>query len=201
MEYTIKTDKKLPFWIGDKFYKVGRPISNAEIRFNATCPCCQDERIIRAKGANGAEYEVDCPVCVDKQKPYYQSALDSISVTNWEIHKYIVHQAELTNEEVVSSIKKDFASCIKLSAFYKYDRRKDGYIIEQLSTYAIDYIDANVDELASEIEKLFKYRRVSEYMFRNKKDAEKFLQLVKDHDKKRLEEFNRKFNTAHEYPY
>ncbi|MBE5898234.1 MAG: hypothetical protein E7279_01370 [Lachnospiraceae bacterium] len=202
MEYTIKTDKELPFWIGDKFYKVGRPFTNAEVRFNATCPCCQNKRTIKAKGVNGTEYEVDCPVCVDNKKTYYfQSAMDSISVTNWEVHEYIVHEAALQNEAVVSSIKKDFAISIVLMAFHKYGRCKGDYIKEQIPIYKTNYIDANLDDLASEVEKIFEYRRVSEYMFRNKKDAKKFLQLVKDYDRKRLEEFNHKFNTTHEYPY
>lgn len=201
MEYTIKTNKKLPFWIGDKFYKVSRPFSNAEVRFSATCPCCQNKRTIKANGVNGAEYEVDCPVCVDKQKPHYQSAIRSIRVTNWEIQEYIVHQVELENDAVISSIEKDFARYIKLSAFRKYGRCSQDYTIEQVPTSETNHIDANLDDLAADMENIYKYSRVSEYIFRNKKDAKKFLQLVKNYDRKRLEEFNRKFNTVHEYPF
>lgn len=200
MEYKVKTAGELPFWIGDKFYKVGRPISNAEFRFNANCPCCQNKGIIMARGANGAEYEVDCPVCIDKNHQYGYG-INFITVTNWEVQEYIVHQAELENDEVISSIQKDFARYIKLSAFRKYGRCSQDYIIERVPTSETKYIDANLDDLTSDIKKIFEYRKVSNYIFRNKKDAKKFLRLVKDYDKKKLEEFNHKFNTAHEYPY
>lgn len=201
MEYTIKTDKKLPFWIGDRFYKVGRPFSNAETRFNAACPCCQNKRVIIAKGVNEAEYEVDCPICVDNKNPYYQSTIASISITDWEIQEYIVHQVELESDTVVSSIEKDFARYIKLSAFRKYGRCSQDYTIERVPTFETNHIDANLDDLAADMENIYKYRRVSEYIFRQRKDAVKFRKMVKNFDKKKLKEFNRKFNTAYEYPY
>ena len=198
MEYTVKTDRKLTFWIGDKFYKVGRPTSNADVQFRAVCPCCQNKRTIMARGVNGVEYEVDCPICIDKNQQY---GIDFITVTNWEVQEYIVHQVELANDEVVSSVEKDYARYIKLSAFRKYGRRSQDYIIERVPICETKHIDANLDDLASEMENIFKFHIVSECIFRQRKDATKFLQMVKDFDKKKLEEFNRKFNTTHEYPY
>ncbi len=198
MEYIVKTAGELPFWIGDKFYKVGRPISNADVQFNATCPCCQNKRVIMTKGLNGVEYEVDCPICVDKNRQY---GIDFITVTNWEVQEYIVHQTELTNDEVISSIEKDFARYIKLYAFHKYSRRSQDYALERVPVNTTKCIDTNLEDLASDMEHIYKYRRVSDYIFRQRKDAIKFLQMVKDFDKKKLEEFNRKFNTTHEYPY
>ena len=147
---------------------------------------------------NGIKYEVDCPICIDKNRQY---GTDFVTVTNWEIQEYIVHNIELTNDEVISSIEKDFARYIKLYAFRKYGRRSQDYVIERVPTTETKHIDANLDDLATDMENIYKNRRVSEYIFRQRKDAVKFRKIVKNFDKKKLEEFNRKFNTTHEYPY
>ena len=54
---------------------------------------------------------------------------------------------------------------------------------------SIDILRASVDGYASE------------YVFRKKKNAEKFMEALKEYDKQRLEEFNRTYGTDHIYPF
>lgn len=198
-ENTVKLKNKTPFWIGDHFYKVecntNKNNRDTTTEFATICPSCDDLRKIKYIGHDGKEYEAECPVC-KKFSPYKTGYGNRITICNWEIHEYIVHQIRAQGPTTISAYKDGigYLDSVSLYAFHRLGRCMDDYIESIVPSFK-DYIDPKIESI--ELERIGS----KDYVFRDKKDAEKLCEMLKEYDRKRLEEFNKTYNTCHEYPY
>ena len=184
----------LPFWLGDRFYKVepaGPYNTKGCTLYSSTCPSCNDTRKIKYKEHNGEEYEAECQVC----KRSYVSWGNTIRLKEWEVHEYFVYRLSARGSTFVTDYKngKCRIESMELIAFHRS---------------ADDFIETSVPLVNSMADPAFDNENMMQIMeqndrfaFRTKKNAEKYRQMLIDLDKEKLREFNEKYRTNHEYPY
>ncbi len=198
-ECLITLQQKPLFWLGDKFYKVEKTTPRygrtSKMEFSSKCPSCNDTRKITYKGYNGSDFECECPVC---KGSVYHGYGNKISLTNWEVHEYIVYKINAQGPETVSAYKDGigYIDSMSLTAFCKVGRCMDDYIQAN-----VPCVENNVDRDIETIDLDAYYCTPSDYVFRKKADATKFLETLKEHDRQRLAEFNKTYETEYEYPF
>ena len=195
--YSITLPQEPLFWLGDKFYTVEYYVksfaANTGTTFSSKCPSCNDTRQIIYKGYDGKEYEAECPLCKGSINRGYGNRIE---IRNWQVREYIVHKISAQGPETVSAYKEDAVmNRIRLTAFTKIGRAMDDYL--ERSVPNVDNL-VDTDPCSLNIANI---SDVSEYVFRKKKDADVFCRMIKDYDRKRLEEFNGTYGTSYEYPY
>ena len=191
-DLTICVQNEPLFWLGDHFFKVEekyKKYENTRTEYRSLCPSCNDTRKITYKGYDGKDYEAECPVCKGSAGNGYGN---NISLSNWEVHEYIVYSIDARGPETVSVYKdgKGYIDQISLKAFYKFGRCKDDYI-----TTSIPWNSRNVDiELSTiDIASIKQYSRHNDIVFTSSIDAEKFCEMLKEYDRQRLAEFNKTY--------
>lgn len=198
--YQLISHQDSLFWLGDRFYKVeARRHSysgESTIEFTSKCPCCDDTRKVNVIGNDGSKYEAECPVCKGTAMKGYGNR---ITLKNWEVHEYIVYKLSAEGPTTISAYKSGtvYIESIFLKAFCKLGRCMDEYITADVPSNK-DYIDPIINK--ADMKYLAEYRAAN-YIFRNKKDADKVCAMLKDYDKERLESFNKVYQTKHEYPF
>lgn len=193
-DYNIRLKYPPLFWLGDRFYKVEPKVKNysMEHRFVSICPSCNNTRKIRYTGYDKKEYEAECPVCKGSIGRGYGN---TITLKEWEVSEYIVYRIEAEGP-TTRTVYKDgigYIESMQLMAFKKYGRCNEQYITCSVP-WNSNYVDQNVKDIHLD-------RSPEDYVFRNKKDAENLCAVLKEYDKKRLEEFNKTYNTDYEYPF
>ena len=202
-ECLITLQQEPLFWLGDKFYKVEESAYNhgrtSKMEFSSKCPSCNDTRKITYKGYNGSKFECECPVCRGKGSVCHGYG-NRISLTNWEVHEYIVYKISAQGPETVSAYKDGigYIDSMSLTAFCKVGRCMDEYI--QTTVPCVEnHVDVDVSSInMGAASYLFNPR---DYVYRKKADAVKFLDALKEYDKERLVEFNKIYETEYEYPF
>lgn len=206
MEYKTVTkelelSKEPKLWFGDRIFKVepfitGRSYytEDRETTFKSVCPCCGDMKTIKIKGQDGESYEATCPLCSTSSGRHDRDTT-RITVYNWTVNEYIINEITAQGTETVSDYKNGSAlvKALELRAFHRFGRCADAYITTKISTF---FGNINPEKVNLEY-----YSTQSDYAFTTKKAAEKLCAELKAYDKQRLEEFNKKFGTDHEYPY
>ena len=199
ISYPITMQQEPLFWLGDKFYKVEESAlhygRSSKIDFSSKCPSCNDTRKITYKGYNGSEFECECPVC---KGSIYHGYGNKISLTNWELHEYIVYKINAQGPETVSAYKDGvgYIDSMSLTAFCKIGRCMDDYI--QTSVPCVEnHVDINIKSMDMDAH----YFNPKDYVFRKKVDAVRFLETLKERDKQRLALFNKTYETDHIYPF
>ena len=198
--YSITLPQEPLFWLGDKFYTVEYYAksfaADTGTAFSSKCPSCNDTRMITYRGYDGKDYEAECPLC---KGIINCGPGNRIEIKNWQVREYIIHKISAQGPEIVSAYKEDAVmNKIRLTAFTKIGRAMDDYL--ERSVPNVDNL-VDVDPGSLNIPNISDHKNVSEYVFRKRKDAEVFCRMVKDNDRKRLEEFNETYGTAYEYPY
>ncbi len=197
MSYYI-AEKPL-FWLGDKFYKVEASALNhgraSKMEFSSKCPSCNDTRKITYKGYNGSVFECECPVCKGSVCHGYGN---KISLTNWEVHEYIVYKINALGPETVSAYKDGigYIDSMSLTAFCKIGRCMDDYI-----QTTVPCVENHVDSDVKSMDMDAYYFVPKDYVFRKKAGAVRFLEALKERDKQRLAEFNKTYETEYDYPF
>lgn len=197
-ECTITLQRKPLFWLGDKFYKVEeaapRHGQTYAMTFTSKCPSCNDTKKITYKGYNGSDFECECPVC--KGRNGYGS--NRLRLPNYEIHEYIVYKIKAQGPETISAYKDGtgYIDSIVLSAFCRIGRCADDFIQTNAPTVE-GLIDRDIDSMFMNAD----YFEPSDYAFRKKADAARFLNALKERDRQRLAEFNKTYETEYEYPF
>lgn len=190
------------FWLGDRFFKVEkrnkkpyRDTENSEMTFATKCPSCNDDRMIRYTGADGRQYEAQCPVC---KSSYGVSYGNRITLSRWEVHEYIVNTIAASGDPVLAAYKN--GQCVienlSLRAFCRTGRCADDYVEAVVPSWTSD-IDPDIEKFNLDQPGF----TPKDFVFRSKKDAERFQAMLIDHDKKRLDDFNKKYKTEHTYPF
>ncbi len=198
-ERLITLQQEPLFWLGDKFYKVEETTlrygRTSKMEFSSKCPSCNDTRKITYRGYNGSDFECECPVC---KGSVYHGYGNKISLTNWEVHEYIVYKINAQGSETVSAYKDGigYIDSMSLTAFCKTGRCMDDYI-----QTTVPCVENHVDTDISSIDMNAYYFTPKDYVFRKKPDAARFLEALKERDKQWLAEFNRTYETAYEYPF
>lgn len=198
--YSIILPQEPLFWLGDRFYAVGYYAkgytADTSRDFSSKCPSCNDTRKITYRGYDGKDYEAECPLCKGGIGRGYGNRIE---IKNWQVREYIVHKISAQGPETVSAYKEDAVmDRIHLTAFTKIGRGMDDYL--EMRVPDVDNL-VDVDPCSLNIANISDYHNVSEYVFRKKKDAEAFCRMIKDYDRKKLEEFNKTYGTSYEYPY
>ena len=196
--YSITLPQEPLFWLGDRFYAVDHYSRYCDDRrvFLSKCPSCNDTRKITYRGYDGKDYEAECPLCKGRIGCGYGNRIE---IKDWQVREYIVHKISAQGPETVSAYKEDAVmDRIRLTAFTKTGRCMDDYI-EMNVPYVNNHVDVDLGSI--NISGITAHNTVSDYVFRKKKDAEVFCRMIKDCDRKRLEEFNSTYGTSHEYPY
>jgi hypothetical protein len=188
------------FWLGDRFYAVDyylkKYTADTGTAFESKCPSCNNTRLITYRGYDGKDYEAECPLCKGGIGKGYGNRIE---IKNWQVREYIVHKISAQGPETVSAYKEDAVmDRIHLTAFTKIGRCIDDYL--EMSVPDVDSL-VDVDLGSINISRISEHKTVSHYVFRKKKDAEAFCRMIKDYDRKRLEEFNKTYGTSYEYPY
>lgn len=198
-ERLITLQQKPLFWLGDKFYKVEESALNhgrtSKMEFSSKCPSCNDTRKITYKGYNGNDFECECPVC---KGSFYHGYGNKISLTNWELHEYIVYKINAQGPETVSAYKDGigYIDSMSLTAFCKTGRCMDDYI--QTNVPCVEnHVDVDIKSMDMDAY----YFDPQDHVFRKKADAAGFLEALKERDKQRLAEFNRTYETEYKYPF
>ena len=198
-ECLITLKQKPLFWLGDKFYKVEESALNhgltSEMEFSSKCPSCNDTRKITYKGYNGSDFECECPVC---KSSVYHGYGNKIGLTNWEVHEYIVYMINAQGPKTVSAYKDGigYIDSMSLTAFCKTGRCMDDYI--QTNVPCVEnHVDIDIKSMNVDAD----YFTPKDYVFRKKVDAVRFLEALKERDRQRLAEFNKTYETEHEYPF
>ena len=200
-EYSITLKQPALFWLGCRFFKAeckaGRYSHDTKKDFVSMCPSCNDTRKIKYIGCDKNEYEAECPVCKGFSGRGYGNR---ITLRNWEVHEYIVYKINAQGPNTLSAYKDGmgYIDSISLTAFCKTGRSMDDYIETHVPCVDND-IDRDIETIDMKYAAEDAY--AGEYVFRNKKDAERFCEALKEYDRKRLNEFNKTYNTEHEYPY
>ncbi len=198
-ECLITLQQKPLFWLGDKFCKVEESALNhgrtSKMEFSSKCPSCNDTRKITYKGYNGSDFECECPVCKGSVGHGYGN---KIKLTNWEVHEYIVYKINAQGPETVSAYKDSigYIDSMSLTAFCKIGRCMDDYIQTN-----VPCVENHVDNDIKSIDMDAYYFDPKDYVFRKKADAARFLEALKERDRRRLAEFNKTNETEYEYPF
>ena len=198
--YSITLPREPLFWLGDRFYAVDyyakKYAADTGTTFSSKCPSCNDTKKITYRGYDGKDYEAECPLCKGSINRGYGNRIE---IKNWQVREYIVHKISAQGPEKVSAYKEDAVmNRIHLTAFTKTGRGMDDCVERNVPDFD-DHVDVNLGSI--NISRISEYKTVSDYVFRKKKDAEAFCQMIKDYDKRRLEEFNGTYGTTYEYPY
>lgn len=198
---SITLKKKYEFWLGDKFYKVEEQCDrynklHSKI-FESNCPSCNNTRKITYKGHDGKDYETECPIC---KGCIGHGRGNRIVLSNWQVHEYIVHKIRAQGPETVSAYKDGvgYVDSVTLTAFCKIGRCMDDYIETNVPFFK-DKIDPDLSRIS--VKDTSQGLINTDFVFRSKKEAEKFCSMLKEYDKNRLAEFNRTYGVEHEYPF
>ena len=187
-------------WLGERFYKVEECAKNHYSdnakTYYSKCPSCDDTRMIRYVGFDGNAYEAECPICKRNGSNKYAN---KIVLCNWEVHEYIVYKIIAQGPTAVSAYKdgKGYMDSLHLTAFCKIGRCENDYI--ECYVPSEKKLDQKINDM--DVSFASKTGTAKEYAFRKKKDAEEFCKMLKEHDKKRLAQFNETYHTNYEYPY
>ena len=116
----------------------------------------------------------------------------------WEFTQYIVYTISAQGPITMSAYKDGmgYMDSVSLTAFHKYGRNMDDYIQSD-----VPFVEYDVDPDIASIDMTAYYFRPKKYIFRKKAGAAKFCEALKEHDRKRLAEFNEKYETEYEYPF
>ena len=197
--YNITLKHEPIFWLGDRFYKIEEPgkyySKNGRAEFTSKCPSCNGTRQITYKGYNGKEFECECPICKTNNLHTYG---DRLTLINWTLHEYIVYSIEAHGPETLSAYKNGECclNSLSLNAFCKTGRCMDDYIQTN-----VPLMSRNIDKDIDTIDMASSFFNPKDYVFKKKADAMKFYNILKERDRKRLEEFNKTYETEYEYPF
>ena len=184
-ECLITLQQEPLFWLGDKFYKVEETSPHygrtSKMEFSLKCPSCNDTRKITYKGYNGSDFECECPIC---KGSVYHGYGNKISLTNWELHEYIVYKINAQGPETVSAYKDGigYIDSMSLTAFCKIGRCMDDYIQTN-----VPCVENHVDTDISSIDMNAYYFTPNDYVFRKKADAVRFLEALRKQKKQNRE--------------
>ena len=185
MKREIEIDNNsIPLWYKDKFYKV-YSFGYCQT-FNPTCPACGYTRKITYMGKDGVERECNCPVCVGHNR--YDNLL---RLNNYEVREFTVSRIEITGPDSMSGIK-DKNTFPKID-IYGFSNKGHGYGGQLRTSVDARWINVPLEETENV--------NSDHYTFLDKKDAERYVDYLKERDRKILAEFNEKYGTGFKYPY
>lgn len=190
-EYTVTLDSEPTFWLGEHFFKVDSTIASRK-EFYTRCPSCNNERRVKyILGYNGKEYETECPICRGAVMKGYDNRIE---LKDWHVNEYVVNCIDAQGPMTFSSYKNEecVLNSIRLEAFCK-----TGRCLGEYKKVQVPWTKNCIDPVLSELDMDW----ASDYVFHKKKDAETFCRMLKDYDRKRLTEFNEKYQTNYEYPF
>lgn len=196
---TLKVEQKPPFWLGDKLYKTeghrGKFTTEDKVTLEANCPSCNNARKISYKGFDGTEYEASCPIC---NGGIGRERTNSIDLIDWEVHEYIVYKINAQGPTKLSAYTdgSGYVDIISLKAFCKIGRGINDYI--EATVPWNNAIDPELSQLRIEDKSA---HFLTDYVFHQKKDAERYCAMLKEYDRKRLEMFNKTYHVEHIYPF
>ena len=152
--------------------------------FTEKCPVCEGEHKITIKG-----YTADCPFCNGVRT----LTNNSVTVKKYVLREYYVYELRLTGPEYISQIKNGKPDIRTYKAFTRWSNGYDGVKERELPLYK--------NKIDPEPSLFSKTVAPADYVFTEKKRAEKALVLLVEAEKKKLESFNAEHGTSHAYPF
>lgn len=206
-EIKFESIRSVPFWLGDRIYKVQpvHDIQNAQLSLRQICPECGDKRVVTYRGQNGQDYEIECPLCSHSHSPSgYRLVGNDLTIYHYEVAEYIIRKALIAGPETMSAYKDNASPCYSISsleAFHKYGRALDDIDTCTVPVIQCSQVDKNVNEIYNIDDPHFLAGWHIDYIYRDRKDAEKLLKRLVERDKKAVEEYNGKYGTNYSYPW
>lgn len=206
-EIKFESIRSVPFWLGDRIYKVQpvHDIQNAQLSLRQICPECGDKRVVTYRGQNGQDYEIECPLCSRSHSPSgYRLVGNDLTIYHYEVAEYIIRKALIAGPETMSAYKDNVSPCYSISsleAFHKYGRALDDIDTCTVPVIQCSQVDKNVNEIYNIDDPYFFAGWHVDYIYRDRKDAEKLLKRLVERDKKAVEEYNGKYGTNYRYPW
>lgn len=210
-EIKFESIRSVPFWLGDRIYQV-QPVhndQNVQLRLRQICPECGDKRVVIYRGRNEQEYEIECPLCSSTTHSSYRNSPyrkvdNDLTIYHYEVAEYIIRKAEIAGPETMSAYKDNASPCYSIStlkAFHRFGRSLD-----DIDTCTVPVVQCSkVDQSVNEIYNIDDPHSLAgwniDYIYRDRKDAEKLLRRLVERDKKAVEEYNRKYGTNYRYPW
>jgi hypothetical protein len=189
-ELKISVTEKPQIEIGEKLYTVSGNYRNKTI-YKSVCPACRDTEKISFTGQDGREYEADCPVCQTRYG-VYTDKINRIELHEWKLSEIYVHSMHIEGSTNMTDYKKAKpVRIISIKGFTKSNYKEVTYNLPSYNWYNFDQDVKDID--------LDKYSNAEIY-FKSKKKAETLMKALIEHDRKKLDEFNKKFGTKYAYP-
>ena len=143
--------------------------------------------------------ECFCPCCSSSNiKNQFHINLKHYKITDTFIHKIeIESDANRSNSKIADDILEKYISYYVFLSFKNDYSHIESYS-QRISKSSVLESSDLTNMTPEQAKKWFNFGRV---FFREKIDAEKFINLLEDYDKKELEKFNKNYQTNYEYPY
>ncbi len=205
-EIKFESIRSVPFWLGDRIYKVQpvHDIQNAQLRLRQICPECGDKRVVTYRGQNGQEYEIKCPLCSSNTNSPCRNVDNDLTIYHYEVAEYIIRKAEIAGPETMSAYKDNASPCYSinsLTAFHRFGRSFDDIDTCTVPVVQCSKVDKNVNEIYNIDDPHSLAGWHIDYIYRDRKDAEKLLKRLVERDRKAVEEYNGKYGTNYSYPW
>ena len=183
---TASVDTMVPVWLGDKVYTVEEDQRGVQ-SYNPMCPACSNTRVIKAKGDDGSEYEVECPLC---KRSSYSHTGNYLRLGHIIINEYIVNKVALGTPDTKKLYKGGAIPRIAITSMSAFNSTES---CKNIPLYSSAFIHS-LDDLPEPSGRTYGY-------FLTKKEAEKAVEVYTERDKKKLRDFNEKYGTDYEYPW
>lgn len=119
----------------------------------------------------------------------------------WE---HLDKATEIAGPETMSAYKDNASPCYSISsltAFHRFGRSSDDIDTCTVPVVQCSQVDKNVDDIYNIDDPHSLTGWNIDYIYRDRKDAEKLLRRLAERDRKAVEEYNRKYGTDYSYPW
>lgn len=178
--------------IGEKVYVIHQYNSKT---FSQKCPVCDDEKKITYRG-----YEMPCPYCVGGSYRSGNLVKSTIVVYDLRVEEFVVNKIEITAPDYKSAYgtknQCKAGNAPRISAVSAFTRRNCSY-----SSVATVRVPNGEVWLDPDEKHILEVMNLSSLVFTTRKKAEAAVSLLVEREKKKLDEFNKKYGCHYEYPF
>ena len=192
----IMLRKTPPVWYGDKVYIIVR---NGNKVFREPCPVCDDTKKINVRG-----FELKCPYC----DVHPNDNTNTLVLCRHVVEEVFVNQIVIEGPVEKGAYKRymsgdprgnDCPTIKRVLGFYKHG---NGYGSERVVT--IPTWEGAYDPDEEVLQKAISGQKTgtfTDYVFSDRKGAERALAMQEEYDRELLRKFNEEHGTNHEYPW
>ena len=194
----VEVSNQTPVQYGDKVYLI---VHNNCQHFREKCPICDDTKKVVIRGK-----EFRCPQC----DTHPNDDANRLTLFSWEVVEVIVNHMVIHGPEEKAAFVRynkgepnrgDLPFVSKIMGFRRRGNSYDGVYTYDIPVSKMRY-DPDEETVRRVVEQISRYDEdLTKYVWTSRKAAEKVMQKQVEHDRKKLEEFDRMHGTEHKYPW